>query len=102
MSEAGRNGVRNGVRKPRAAAQRGLDPFGFDPVARERAKPFFRFLYKYYWRVEVLELLPGPAFGFDEVAMATAPVKWIARWRLRRAKRRLRAQAVTASKEPTK
>lgn len=56
----------------------------------------------YYWRVEVLELLPGPAYGFDEVAMATAPVKWIARWRLRRAGRRLRAQAVTASKEPTK
>jgi len=53
----------SGVRKPRVTA-RGADPFGFDPAMRERAKPFFRFLYKYYWRVEVegLEHLPkeGP------------------------------------------
>src|ERR1043166_8334312 len=55
----------NGVRRARTAARNArIDPFGFDPVARERAKPFFRFLYKYYWRVEVegLEYLPteGP------------------------------------------
>lgn len=55
----------NGVRRTRTSARSGgADPFGFDPVSRERAKPFFRFLYKYYWRVEVegLEHLPteGP------------------------------------------
>jgi 1-acyl-sn-glycerol-3-phosphate acyltransferase len=40
------------------------DPFGFDPALRARVKPFFRFLYRYYWRVEVdgLENVPddGP------------------------------------------
>jgi 1-acyl-sn-glycerol-3-phosphate acyltransferase len=40
------------------------DPFGFDPLLRARVKPFYRFLYKYYWRVEVegLEHIPedGP------------------------------------------
>jgi 1-acyl-sn-glycerol-3-phosphate acyltransferase len=54
----------SGIRRTRTAARGGADPFGFDPIARERAKPFFRFLYKYYWRVEVegLEHLPteGP------------------------------------------
>jgi 1-acyl-sn-glycerol-3-phosphate acyltransferase len=53
----------SGVRKPRVTA-RGADPFGFDPAMRERAKAVLRFLYKYYWRVEVegLEYLPkeGP------------------------------------------
>ena len=55
----------SGVRKAKPSVSiGGPDPFGFDPVARERAKLFFRFLYKYYWRVEVegLEHLPveGP------------------------------------------
>ena len=53
---------RNGVRKTRAA-RGNVDPFGFDPIARERAKPFFRFLYKYYWRVEVEGLEHLPAEG---------------------------------------
>jgi len=51
----------SGVRKVKSSVRGGPDPFGFDPAARERAKPFFRFLYKYYWRVEVegLEHLPS-------------------------------------------
>ena len=53
---------RNGVRKTRTA-RGSVDPFGFDPIARERAKPFFRFLYKYYWRVEVEGLEHLPAEG---------------------------------------
>jgi 1-acyl-sn-glycerol-3-phosphate acyltransferase len=39
------------------------DPFGFDPQLRARVKPFFRFLYKYYWRVEVEGLEHIPAEG---------------------------------------
>jgi 1-acyl-sn-glycerol-3-phosphate acyltransferase len=39
------------------------DPFGFDPRLRERVKPFFRFLYKYYWRVEVEGLEHVPSTG---------------------------------------
>jgi 1-acyl-sn-glycerol-3-phosphate acyltransferase len=39
------------------------DPFGFDPLLRARVKPFFRFLYKYYWRVEVEGLEHIPADG---------------------------------------
>jgi 1-acyl-sn-glycerol-3-phosphate acyltransferase len=39
------------------------DPFGFDPQLRARVKPFFRFLYKYYWRVEVEGLEHIPADG---------------------------------------
>ena len=54
-----------GSRKIAAAPKRsGADPFGFDPALRARVKPFFRLLYKYYWRVEVegLEHIPdsGP------------------------------------------
>ncbi len=60
-----RNGECAGGRK-RAAAPKGSssDPFGFDPALRARVKPFFRLLYRYYWRVEVdgLENIPddGP------------------------------------------
>ncbi len=39
------------------------DPFGFDPLLRARVKPFFRFLYKYYWRVEVEGLEHVPTEG---------------------------------------
>lgn len=46
----------------RSAGKR-KDPFGFDPQLRARVKPFFRFLYKYYWRVEVEGLEHIPAEG---------------------------------------
>ena len=39
------------------------DPFGFDPRLRARVKPFFQFLYNYYWRVEVEGLEHVPASG---------------------------------------
>jgi 1-acyl-sn-glycerol-3-phosphate acyltransferase len=44
-------------------ARRRKDPFGFDPQWRARVKPFFRFLYKYYWRVEVEGLEHIPSTG---------------------------------------
>ncbi len=39
------------------------DPFGFDPLLRSRVKPFFQFLYNYYWRVEVEGLEHVPSDG---------------------------------------
>jgi len=44
-------------------ARKRKDPFGFDPDWRTRVKPFFRFLYKYYWRVEVEGLEHIPSTG---------------------------------------
>ncbi len=41
----------------------GADPFGFDPAVRARVKPFFRFLYDYYWRVEVEGIENVPSTG---------------------------------------
>jgi 1-acyl-sn-glycerol-3-phosphate acyltransferase len=53
-----------GSRKsPPATRRNGADPFGFDPALRARVKPFFRFLYKYYWRVEVEGLENVPESG---------------------------------------
>lgn len=52
------------TRRIRGTARRnGADPFGFDPQVRERVKPLFRFLYKYYWRVEVEGLEHVPSEG---------------------------------------
>ena len=57
--------VECGSTRPSAPARKrnGRDPFGFDPTIRARVKPFFRFLYKYYWRVEVEGLENVPATG---------------------------------------
>jgi 1-acyl-sn-glycerol-3-phosphate acyltransferase len=49
--------------RARRARRNGADPFGFDPAMRERVKPLFRFLYKYYWRVEVEGIENVPAEG---------------------------------------
>ncbi len=56
--------VEGGVGNARTWAESDApDPFGFDPALRERVKPFFRFLYRYYWRVEVEGLEHLPAEG---------------------------------------
>jgi 1-acyl-sn-glycerol-3-phosphate acyltransferase len=53
-----------GARKDAPTGKRtDSDPFGFDPALRGRVKPFFRFLYKYYWRVEVEGIENIPADG---------------------------------------
>src|SRR5262245_19980766 len=53
----------NGRERATAARRNARDPFGFDPTQRARVKPFFRFLYKYYWRVEVEGLETVPSSG---------------------------------------
>jgi len=55
MQTAGQTDCRSSIKRK--------DPFGFDPQLRARVKPFFRFLYKYYWRVEVEGLEHVPATG---------------------------------------
>lgn len=42
----------------------------------------------YWWSAEALELAPGVGVTFNESALATAPFKWLATKRIRRAKRR--------------
>jgi len=53
----------SGSKRLVAVKRTGPDPFGYDPGLRERVKPFFRFLYNYYWRVEVEGLENIPSTG---------------------------------------
>ena len=49
--------------KRRLAGDYHVDPYGMDPELRELVKPFFIFLYRYWWRVETVDVTNVPDVG---------------------------------------
>lgn len=51
------------VLKRRLRGDYAVDPYGLDPELRELMKPFFIFLYRYWWRVEAIDVTNVPDTG---------------------------------------